>query len=109
MKSHNILKEKIGNRIVRDVDIAHCVSGVDVIKNNVEARCQVIKGELPYNTLLGIPLHQDKEDIDLSVLNIITNTYGVQDITRFNSSLSHRKYSANAIIQSMYGTAEVEL
>lgn len=107
MKGHRIERESIGGIITRDVDIAHIVSGIEVVRNNVEARCQVIRGELPYNVLIGIPLHQNKEDIDLSVLNTITTTTGVEEVREFESSLSNRKYNATAKIYSAGYVTEV--
>lgn len=104
MKGHNIIKEKHNGVITREFDIASCVINEKVIKNNIEARCQVIRGELLYNVLLGIPLHVDKDDLDLSVANIVLNTYGVKAIDKFTSSLIDRKYKAYLKIITIYNT-----
>ena len=102
MKGHNIIKEKYNGTITREFDIASCVTNEKVIKNNIEARCQVIRGELLYNTLLGIPLHVDKDDLDLSIANIVLNTYGVKSIDKFTSSLVNRVYKVNLKITTIY-------
>lgn len=104
MKGHKILKEKVNNEIHRDVDIANCVSGKDVIKNNIEARCQVIRGELLYNVLLGIPLQVDRDDLDLAVSNIVLTTAGVKSIKKFTSKMIGRKYTANLSIITNEGS-----
>jgi hypothetical protein len=104
MKGHNIIKEKNNGIITREFDIANCVNNEQVIKNNIEARCQVIRGELLYNVLLGVPLHVDKDDLDLSIANIILNTYGVKAIEKFTSSLLNRNYKAVLKITTIYNT-----
>lgn len=108
MKGHNIIKEKEDNTINREFDIANCVTDEQVIKNNIEARCQVIRGELLYNVLLGIPLHVGKDDLDLSVANIVLSTEGVKSIDKFVSSVLDRKYRAVLNITTKYDT-QVEL
>lgn len=110
MKGHNILRENIGNHIVKDVDIAHCVEGPIVVRNNIEARCSVIRGELLYNVLLGVPLKVDKDDTDLTIMNIINNTTGVRDINKFSSSIIDKKYHANVtVLTTMSSVINVEV
>ena len=106
MKGHNIIKNADGSR---ELDIANCIDGVNVVKNNIEARCQVIRGELLYNVLLGIPLHAEKEDIDLTVMNIILNTSGVSEIQNFNSYIKNKKYSANVAVLIENTVVEVNI
>lgn len=104
MKGHNIIKTKVNNNIFREFDIANCVTNELVIKHNIEARCQVIRGELLYNILLGIPLHADKEDLDLAISNIVLTTNGVKSIEKFESSIIERKYKAYLIINTIYNS-----
>lgn len=105
MRGHNIIKEN-GNR---EVDIANCVSGIEVIKNNIEARCRVLRGELLYNVILGIPLKAEKEDIDLAVANIISTTQGVTDIQELRSNLRDNVYTASIKVLANNTVVEVEI
>lgn len=98
MRGHKITKEYKDGILKRDVDIANCVEDAEVVRNNIEARCSVIRGELMYNILLGIPLKIDKDDVDLAVMNIINNTAGVREINKFSSSVVNRKYRANVVV-----------
>lgn len=103
MKGHNIIREN-GSY---EVDIANTVDDAEVVRNNIEARCRVIRGELMYNVLLGIPLKGSKEDIDLNIMNIIHNTDGVVDIQEFESRMIGHKYSANIKVLTIYKPIEV--
>ena len=107
MKGHKIVKNMNGSK---ELDIATCVFDSEVIRNNIEARCSVIRGELPYNVLLGITLKAGKDELDLTIMNIINNTYGVKEIDKFSSSIVNRKYTANVnIITQMNNEITVEV
>ena len=107
MKGHNIIRTKEDGVIKREFDLANCIQGVEVIRNNIEARCQVIRGELLYNILLGIPLHSDKDEIDLCVRNIIETTLGVSEIKKFKSELVNKKYHLSVSVG--VGNSEIEV
>lgn len=109
MKGHNIIREKVNGVINREFDIANYVYDKDVIRNNIEARCRVIRGELLYNITLGIPLHVDKDDLDLSIMNIVETTGGVDSIKQFTSSLQNNQYHASMVVNTTSGTIEVEV
>lgn len=98
MKSHRIIRTKTSSGIEREFDIAYCIHDAEIIRNNIEARCMVIRGELRYNITIGIPLGLDKEETDLVVLNTISNTLGVKEISEFSSTLDNRRYSMSAKI-----------
>lgn len=99
MRGHNIIRTRDANgNIQRDFDLAHCVYDAEVVRNNIEARCSVIRGELAYNVLLGVPLKLEKEDMDLAVMNIINNTTGVREINKFSSHITNKTYRANVVV-----------
>lgn len=77
------------------------VKGAEAIKNILEARLRIIKGELRYNVNLGIPITHNKNDIDLSISNTILDTPGVKEITKFVSKIDNeRKYSATVYVKT---------
>lgn len=99
MRGHNIIKTiNADGTVQREFDIANCVEDAEVVKNNIEARCSVIRGELLYNVLLGIPLKVDKEDMNLAIMYIINNTAGVREINKFSSSIVNKKYRAHVVV-----------
>ena len=110
MKGHNIIREVVDGIVVnREFDLANYVYNNEAIRNNIEARCRVIRGELLYNVTLGIPLHVEKDDLDLAIMNAVETTYGVKAVKKFISSLKNNKYHANMIVETEYGILEVEV
>lgn len=103
MKGFRIIKTKQGeNDIRRDIDILNFVYDSEVVKNNIEARCQVIQGELAYNTMLGISLKSTKETKDLDISSIINTTKGVKEIKTFGSNLLNSGYSTQVNVVTIY-------
>ena len=99
MKSHNITRTTVNGIIQKDFDIAKCSANVsEIVRNNIEARCSIIRGELLYNALLGVPLKVDKDDMDLTMMNIINTTYGVREINKFSSRSANKKYTADVVV-----------
>ena len=98
MLGHRVIRNRVGNEITRDLDIAHLCRDEEVVRNNVEARCQVFQGELKQNVLLGAPLGAKKEEIDLAIMSTVETTYGVASISKFNSKMVNRTYSLSMII-----------
>ena len=111
MKGFNITKTYIGDgEVKRDIDILNFVYDSEVVKNNIEARCQIIRGELAYNTMLGIGLRSNKDTKDLDISSSINTTKGVRQILLFNSNLENTKYSAQINVETIYNTnVEVNL
>ena len=109
MKSIKITRKKDGANIIRDVDISKCFYDKEVVRSNIEARCQVIRGELPYNTLIGIPLGLDKEETDLTILSLVNNTIGVTDVKKFHSVSRDRKYKATIEVGTNNGIIGAEV
>ena len=74
------------------------------LKQNLESRCSIVKGELPYNTQHGIPLNAQLQDTQLSIVNIINNTPGVAKCEVISSKLIDNKFKLQVKIASTYGT-----
>lgn len=99
MRGHKIVKKIESNKIIRDVELNSLITGSEVIRNNIEARCQIIQGEVKQNITLGVPLGLDKEDTDLVIMETINNTNGVERINKFISAISGRRYILNASVE----------
>lgn len=106
MKGHKIIKDAEGNK---DLDISSCVFDSEVVRNNIEARCSIIRGELPYNTILGIPLKSSKEELDLTILNIVNNTLGVKEVNKYISTEIDRVYKASIEVITRFSNITVEV
>lgn len=110
MKNFKIQRKYVVNEGTRTVkrDLVPYMFAFDAeaIRNNIEARCQILRGELDYNTSLGIVLGDDQQHLDLVLSDIILNTSGVDNIESFTSSVntSTRKYSANIVVNTVYNT-----
>ena len=104
-----LIVNKDGN-VRKEINIFKFVYDAEVVKNLISQRCQIIKGELAYNTVLGIGLKSYKETLDLDISSIILNTTGVKEIISFESNLIDKKYSAKIMIQTQNNeTIEVNL
>lgn len=96
--------------IVRDIIPNRFSFDQETVRNDLEARCQVLRGELKYNTSLGIVLGDNKEHMDLVISEIILGTQGVDKIESFSSTvdMAKRKYSANIVVNTVFNkTIEV--
>lgn len=75
------------------------------LKQNLECRCAILKGELPYNTNLGVPLKLLPKETELAIVNLISTTYGVKSCIvkyrNFNSRM--RKLDLQCEIQTIFG------
>lgn len=110
MLGHKVLRNKVNGVLERDLDIAHLCKDTEAVRNNIEARCQIIRGELKQNILLGIPLRGSKEEIDLAVMDTINSTYGVRSIERFESRMEGKKYYLFVSVLTDFGELlEVEI
>lgn len=102
MKGFKIIRTKDGKKIKRDLDITSFVYDSEVIRNNIEAVCQVLRGELNYNSDLGIQLGLDKTESDLTISRLILGVYGVKKIKSFESILEGRHYTANIVVETVF-------
>lgn len=82
---------------------------LDSLKQNLEARCSIVKGDALYNTRLGIPLGLPLQDTKLSVLNTISNTYGVRSCQVLRNYISNKKYVMDIQIHSNLGDVVITI
>lgn len=73
------------------------------LKQNLEARCSIVRGEAKYNTRLGAPIGLPVQDTKLAVLNTIRNTYGVRSCTLVRNYIQNGVYVMDVKIQSNLG------
>lgn len=99
MKGFNIVELNNGKK---EIDIFNFVYNSEVVKNLIQERCQVLRGELPYNASLGIELKTSKTNLDLDISNIILNTNGVKRIISLESVVVNKKYNAKIKIETNY-------
>ena len=102
MRGFKIARTIDGEYIKRDLMINQFSKDSEVIRNNVEAVCQVIRGELNYNCNLGIPISSKKEEKDLAIANQILKVNGIKRIKQFESKVEDRKYSASIVVETVY-------
>lgn len=77
---------------------------INSLKQNLECRCSIIRGELPYNIQHGIPLKSTIQEIQVSVLNIVNNTPGVTSCEVLASKLVDRRFKLELKINSNFGS-----
>ena len=102
MKGFDITTIKNNGSIRKEINIFKFVYDTEVVKNLILERCQIIKGELPYNKVMGIGLKATKDTADLDISSIILSTNGVKEIISFESKLENKKYTANVIIRTNF-------
>ena len=96
-----------GDSNTRDVDIAHTCSDAQTVANNIIERLSIIAGEARYDSRLGIRLKATKDELDLCVVRIVTETQGVVSILKFESVLSSREYKVNLNVATRFGDVEI--
>jgi len=91
------------------------------IAQAIKTRLGLIEGEWWENALLGIPLFTNilgqpgtddvLESVRLIIIDEILGTQGVQSIVDFTPSFSSedRKYSAQCVVETIYGQVELEV
>lgn len=73
------------------------------LKQNLEARCSIVRGEARYNTRLGVPIGLPLQDTKLAILNTINNTYGVRNCTLVRNYIRDGKYVMDVKVYSDLG------
>lgn len=84
------------------------VTDREAIRNNLRDRLSIIRGEYLPNVMLGLPIGAKREEIDLNVVKIITDTTGVVNVIKFNSQLIGGCYSCQFEASTVYGVVEYE-
>jgi hypothetical protein len=100
--------------------------GINQYKNGVEAVAQAIQtrmylfyGEWWENLTDGLPMFQsilgtfggddNRQAVDLIISERILGTLGVSDIASYSSTFINRRYSANAVVNTIYGTVTLTI
>ena len=86
-----------------DIYFDGVVSDADAIKALLLDRLSIIKGEYLPNVMLGVPLGATKDEIDLSVTEIIQRTTGVTGIVEFSSHMEGKTYKCKFTASTIYG------
>lgn len=73
------------------------------LKQNLECRCSIIRGELDYNVRLGIPLKTQIDEKRLAILNIINQTPGVESSTVLSTNIVNKKLTMKVEVISNFG------
>lgn len=78
---------------------------LESVRESLQQRLSVIKGEIEFDTQYGVPLFDklSKVDIDFAVISIISETQHVQEITSFKSWVNVREYEAEFTALTDYG------
>lgn len=84
------------------------VTDREAIRNNLRDRLSILRGEYLPNVMLGLPIGAKREEIDLNVIKIITDTTGVVNVIKFNSQLIGCRYSCKFEASTVYGVVEYE-
>lgn len=74
------------------------------LKQNLECRCSIIRGELDYNVRLGIPLKTQLDEKRLAILTIINQTPGVESSIVRSTKIVNKKFTMDVEIISNFGT-----
>lgn len=85
---------------------------VESVKDSIQQKLQVLRGELEYTSGYGLPLTdkiRNKAEMDIEVSSIILSTHNVQMISELSSTLSGSIYSANVLIATDFGEIEIEI
>ena len=82
----------------------YIIKDVVVVKKAIEERLKILKGELAYNTNIGIPVGYSKDSVDLAVLDIIKSTYGVTSAQFIKESAlkNGRHYVATVRVNTIF-------
>lgn len=83
----------------------------EAVTELLNTRLSTFKGEVKRNVNFGIPNMKglDKEDLDIEIGDIIISTAGVLRISKFESTLIDRKYTASITVISEFGALEVQI
>lgn len=93
--------------------------GLEAMKQVLKTRLATVEGEwwegdpgaIPYFTdVLGSPTSmQNKNAIDLMIIDRIMNTVGVISVSDVSSSIIGRRYSFSCSVLTVYGTTTAEV
>lgn len=79
---------------------------------SLEERLSILKGELWYDILYGLPLldkAKTKVELDITVATIVENHPEVENIEEFVSEVKEHKYSCKLIINTKLGQLSIDI
>lgn len=83
------------------------------VRDDLIQRLSIIKGELWYNTKLGIPLFnkiEKKGILDSYIINEVSNCPDVTNIVKFTSEVkNNRDYSCEILVNTIFGDISIIL
>lgn len=77
------------------------------IKQNLLERMSNVRGDLPYNIELGVPLKFTRQSSRLIILNLINGTPGVTGCDVVKEYISNKKYVMDVQVHTQFGTFTV--
>ena len=77
------------------------------IKQNLLERMSNVRGDLPYNIELGVPLKFTRQSSRLIILNLINGTPGVTGCDVLKEYISNKKYVMDEQVHTQFGTFTV--
>lgn len=95
-----------------DSSSSYAANSSEMVANDLISKLSIIKGELWYNRLYGLPLLdkvRNKSFLDAEVLKIIRNQEGVESITSFESNVDNHVYNVNVTIKTIYGNITISV
>ena len=105
-------KDEEGKSIRYQKDNSSFASGEEGVAQSLTQRLSIIRGELWYNILYGIPLFdkmKTKIEADIAVASMIEMHPDVKNIDDFTSQIINRRYSCNVTINTKEGTLNIQI
>ena len=105
-------KDENGNAIKYSEDGVSFAKDEEGVAQSLTQRLSVIRGEIWYNVLYGIPLFdkmKTKIEADIAVATMIEMHPDVKNIDDFTSQIINRKYSCNVTVNTKEGTLNIQL
>ena len=105
-------KDENGNSIKYSEDGVSFAKDEEGVAQSLTQRLSIIRSELWYNVLYGIPLFdkmKTKIEADIAVATMIEMHPDVKNIDDFTSQIINRKYSCNVTVNTKEGTLNIQL
>lgn len=105
-------KNEDGTSIKYQADGTSFAKDTDAVAQSLKQRLSIIKSELWYNELFGIPLFdkmKSKLEADIAVATIVEMHPDVKNINTFTSQIIDKTYSCNIQIDTQSGSLDIQL
>lgn len=91
--------------------------GKEAVAQAIKTRLDLLYGQWWENTEDGLPLFEkilgaygdNREMIDMLIAERIAETKDVKEIKSYESTFQNRVYSANCVVETVYGTVLIEV